>query len=262
MTAGRVNFLLQGILYADGVSTVSPTYAREIQRREVRRRASTGSCAPARPTVVGILNGVDYDEWSPERDRHIPHRYSARDLAGKERDKRAPADQRSACPTCPGCRVLGVVSRLVGQKGFKLLDPVMPELLRASTASSSSCSAAASRRSRTCSRGCSAQFPRQVCFYQRLQQRARAPDRGRRRHVPDAVALRAVRPEPAVQPALRHRADRAPHRRARRHGAARGTRAPARAPASSSSTHDAAGLRWAIEAALVDVSRPAPRGSG
>ena len=78
---GRINFLLHGILYADGIVTVSPTYAREIQGEELgagldpflRVRSST---------VVGILNGVDYAEWSPERDPLIPARYTAADRSG------------------------------------------------------------------------------------------------------------------------------------------------------------------------------------
>jgi starch synthase len=124
---GRINFLLHGILYADGVSTVSPTYAREIQAPEhgvgldpfLRARSST---------VIGILNGVDYDEWSPERDRHIPHRYDAQDLSGKELDKQALL-ARLGLPYQPGVPVLGIVSRLASQKGFKLVDEVMPGLL-------------------------------------------------------------------------------------------------------------------------------------
>ena len=128
LRAGRLNFLLHGILYAAGVCTVSPTYAREIQGEThgagldpfLRARAST---------VVGILNGVDYDEWSPERDRHIPHRFSARDRAGKARDKEALL-ARMGLPHVGGVPVIGIVSRLAGQKGFALLDGVMPALLR------------------------------------------------------------------------------------------------------------------------------------
>ncbi|HWU90559.1 MAG TPA: glycogen/starch synthase [Kofleriaceae bacterium] len=126
--AGRLNFLLHGILYATGVCTVSPTYAREIQGERygvgldpyLRARSSS---------VVGILNGVDYDEWSPERDRYIPHRYNADDLGGKLRNKLALVT-RMNLPYVEGVPVIGIVSRLAGQKGFALLDDVMPRLLR------------------------------------------------------------------------------------------------------------------------------------
>jgi starch synthase len=128
MKAGRLNFLLQGILYADGVSTVSPTYAREIQGEKLgggldaylRARSST---------VIGILNGVDYQEWSPESDKHIPHRYTAGDMAGKEHNKKHMLDALGL-PYQKGVPVIGIVSRLVGQKGFKLLDPAMFDMLR------------------------------------------------------------------------------------------------------------------------------------
>jgi starch synthase len=125
---GRLSFMLHGILYARGIVTVSPTYAREIQTPEhgagldpyLRARSST---------VVGILNGVDYDEWSPERDRLIPHRYDASDLSGKARNKQALLG-RMGLPQVPGVPVIGIVSRLAGQKGFSLLEDVMPALLR------------------------------------------------------------------------------------------------------------------------------------
>lgn len=128
LRAGRVNFLLQGILYADGVSTVSPTYAREIQTAE-HGAGLDGYLRARTTTVVGILNGVDYDEWSPERDRHIPHPYSARDLAGKERCKEHLLTSLGL-PYRAGVPVLGIVSRLVGQKGFGLVGGAAPDLLR------------------------------------------------------------------------------------------------------------------------------------
>jgi starch synthase len=128
LKAGRLNFLLHGILYAGGVSTVSPTYAHEVQTEQygagldpfLRARSST---------VVGILNGVDYDEWSPEHDRHIPHRYNAQNRTGKAKDKEALL-ARMKLPYVPGVPVIGIVSRLAGQKGFALLDGLMARLLR------------------------------------------------------------------------------------------------------------------------------------
>ncbi len=128
LDAGRINFLVQGVLYADGVSTVSPTYAREIQTEALgggldhllRARSST---------VIGILNGVDYGEWSPEVDRFIPYRYSASDLSGKEANKQHLLTSLGL-PYQKGVPVIGIVSRLVAQKGFNLLGRTMPDLLR------------------------------------------------------------------------------------------------------------------------------------
>src|SRR5262249_11382116 len=115
---GRLNFLLHGILYADGICTVSPTYAREIQTPE--HGANLDPFLRARSsTVVGILNGVDYTEWSPEHDALIPARYSGRDMAGKAADKAALL-ARLGLPAAPDTPVIGIVSRLAGQKGFQL----------------------------------------------------------------------------------------------------------------------------------------------
>lgn len=125
---GRLNFLLHGILYADGVSTVSPTYAREIQTPELGAELDPFLRARS-STVVGILNGVDYAEWSPEHDPLIPARYTAADLAGKAVCKAALVE-RFGLPRAAGVPVLGIVSRLAGQKGFALLGEVVPALLR------------------------------------------------------------------------------------------------------------------------------------
>jgi starch synthase len=79
--------------------------------------------------VVGILNGVDYQEWSPEADKLIPARFSADDLAGKAVDKAALC-ARFKIPHLDRVPVIGIVSRLAGQKGFGLLEDVLPYLLR------------------------------------------------------------------------------------------------------------------------------------
>jgi starch synthase len=128
LRGGRLNFLLHGILYADGITTVSPTYAREIQTEQ--HGAALDPFLRARSaSVVGILNGVDYAEWSPERDKLISARYSAADLSGKAINKAALL-ARFALPHAPQVPVIGIVSRLAGQKGFALLGEVIPALLR------------------------------------------------------------------------------------------------------------------------------------
>jgi starch synthase len=125
---GRINFLATGILYADGITTVSPTYAREIQGAELG--AGLDALLRARSsTVVGILNGVDYDEWSPDADRHIPHRYSMNELAPKEKDKESLLHS-VGLSYHPESLTCGVVSRLAAQKGVDLLIEAAPQLLR------------------------------------------------------------------------------------------------------------------------------------
>ena len=127
LAEGRLSFMVTAFLYADGISTVSPTYAREIQTPE--HGAGLDEFLRARSSrVVGILNGVEYDEWSPEKDTLIPHRFSADNLAGKERDKEALL-RAMRLPYDAKVPVIGIVSRLASQKGFDLLDEAVPAIL-------------------------------------------------------------------------------------------------------------------------------------
>ena len=125
---GRINFLLHGILYASAVTTVSPTYAREIRSAEYGAGLE-GFLKARESSVFGLLNGVDYDEWSPQADRFIPYRYDVDDLAGKERNKAALLS-RAHLPVLPGVPLLGIVSRLTSQKGFDLLPDALALGLR------------------------------------------------------------------------------------------------------------------------------------
>jgi starch synthase len=126
---GDLSFLAMGIRHADRLTTVSPTYAREIQTAE-HGFGLAEALRERREDLVGILNGVDYEEWNPEVDRLIPSRYSAEDLSGKIENKKALLERMGLAEkgTAP---VLGAVSRLTEQKGFALFPPVMTELLSA-----------------------------------------------------------------------------------------------------------------------------------
>ena len=123
---GRLSFLKSGIVWADAITTVSPTYAREIQTPEygygleglLRQRASR---------VHGILNGADYEEWNPEIDPHIIAKFSAADLSGKAHVKQGLLEEFDL-PVDAARPVIGIVSRFVHQKGFDLLFPIAGEL--------------------------------------------------------------------------------------------------------------------------------------
>ncbi len=127
LEAGHVNFLKTGILHADLLTTVSPTYAREIQEPEhgmglhdlLRRRSAS---------LVGILNGVDYGEWNPETDPLIPENYSQRNMAGKAACKRELL-QETGLAAEPGRPLAGMIARLASQKGIDLIEQAVPELL-------------------------------------------------------------------------------------------------------------------------------------
>ncbi len=130
--SGVVNFLKTGIVQASVLTTVSHTYASEIQTPEygggldglLRSRASA---------LFGIVNGVDYDEWSPERDRFIPHHYSVDDLSGKKENKRILMERLELAPD-PDAPLFGMVSRLIEQKGIDLFYEVMTPVLDSSNA--------------------------------------------------------------------------------------------------------------------------------
>jgi starch synthase len=125
---GRINCLRTGILYADHLTTVSRTYAREIQTAEHGHglQDSIGQRASA---LTGIVNGVDYGEWNPEIDPFIAAKYGAADRRGKAVDKRALLE-RFQLPAGPATPLIGAVSRLTMQKGFELLPDSLPVLLR------------------------------------------------------------------------------------------------------------------------------------
>jgi starch synthase len=127
---GRVNFLRTGLLYADVVSTVSPSYAQEIQT-DVYGMGLQQLLRARRETLIGILNGADYDEWSPEKDRFIPHRFSLRRLEGKRKNK-LHLMRELGLADAPEAPLLGIVSRLAHQKGFELTFEVLPHLLSTS----------------------------------------------------------------------------------------------------------------------------------
>lgn len=127
LEAGKVNFLHTGLLHVDLITTVSPTYAREIQTPEYGMGLD-GLLRHRADRMVGILNGVDYDEWDPSHDELIPFRYTRDDLTGKVRNKRTLLKEVSL-PYVARTPVVGMISRLVQQKGIDLLPKVLPELL-------------------------------------------------------------------------------------------------------------------------------------
>lgn len=123
---GQVNFLKGALVFSDFVTTVSKKYSQEIQTTEygfglegvLRDRAST---------VSGIINGVDYNEWSPQTDLLVATKYSPQDLSGKEKCKQ---DLLKAFGVINANQkpVIGIVSRFAAQKGFDLIAQIMDRL--------------------------------------------------------------------------------------------------------------------------------------
>jgi len=124
---GQINLLKGGIYYADRINTVSPSFASE-----TLTPAGGHGLAPylnnKRERYTGILNGADYNLWNPDRDTLIPAQFSAQDLAGKRQCKRE-LQKRFMLDVDPKIPVIGVVSRLVEQKGLGLLAQAIEQIV-------------------------------------------------------------------------------------------------------------------------------------
>ncbi len=124
---GNLSYLKAGLAYADRLTTVSPTYAHEIQTEEggfgleglLRHRAGS---------LTGILNGIDEEHWSPQSDSHLAHAFDAASLMGKALNK-AEVQQELGLAVEPDTPLLGMVSRLTEQKGIDMVAGALPRLL-------------------------------------------------------------------------------------------------------------------------------------
>ena len=126
---GQVNFLKGALVYSDLVTTVSKRYSQEIQTTEFGFGLE-GVLRDRSATVTGILNGVDYNEWSPQNDKFIVARYSPTDLSGKAKCKEDLLAQFGIAGADPLLPVIGIVSRFAAQKGFDLIGQIMDRLAR------------------------------------------------------------------------------------------------------------------------------------
>ena len=126
---GQVNFLKGALVYADFITTVSRKYSHEIQTAEFGFGLK-GVLRDRAATVTGILNGVDYEEWSPQADKFIAAKYSPEDLSGKAKCKQDLLATFGVSNPNPNLPVIGIVSRFAAQKGFDLIAQIMDRLAR------------------------------------------------------------------------------------------------------------------------------------
>jgi len=124
---GRINFLKGGISFADAITTVSPSYAREVQTPQYGCGLD-GALRYRSRDLVGILNGIDTEVWDPARDPFLPAHYDAVARAGKALCKRALEKELGLRESAEG-PLAGVISRLVEQKGTDLIIEEIPELV-------------------------------------------------------------------------------------------------------------------------------------
>jgi starch synthase len=127
---GKVNFMKAAILYSDLISTVSERYAQEIQTTEEFGFGLEGVLRTRTKDLAGILNGIDTDIWDPAKDKLIPINFSPSDLQGKKEDKIRLLESMEL-PVEPEVPLIGIISRLVDQKGFDLFEVIAPELFAA-----------------------------------------------------------------------------------------------------------------------------------
>ncbi len=125
---GKLNCLKAGLMYSDAITTVSETYAREVRSTAEYGYGLEGVFTRKKNLTHGILNGMDTLLWSPEIDTLIPVKFSAADLSGKLENKKALLD-KFHIPYDASLPVIGMVSRLVDQKGLDILVEALDDLL-------------------------------------------------------------------------------------------------------------------------------------
>lgn len=125
---GQVSYIKGGIEFADALNTVSPTYAREIQTREYGFGLD-GALRARADVLTGILNGVDYREWSPDVDPLIPANFSAGDLAGKQICKEHLLREFGLPAEALTRPLIGIVSRFTQQKGTDLIAEIAAQIV-------------------------------------------------------------------------------------------------------------------------------------
>lgn len=125
---GSISLLKAGIVYSDAVTTVSPTYAKEITTPELGM-GMEGVLKKRASSLYGILNGGDYARWAPESDPFIPYPYGLNEIEGKAKCKAALVHEMGLDAALLTRPILGIISRLDNQKGLdlvlKALDPIM-----------------------------------------------------------------------------------------------------------------------------------------
>lgn len=124
---GHISYLKAGLVYADVINTVSPTYAKEIQTTEEYGRGMEGLLAKRTGDLYGILNGIDYSIWDPAKDEFIFSKYDKSDLRGKSRNKKSL--QKELDLPQENVPMLGVISRLADQKGFDLIAERIEQMM-------------------------------------------------------------------------------------------------------------------------------------
>lgn len=124
---GKISLLKGGIVFSDIINTVSKTYSREIQTEEFGFGLD-GVLRKRREDLYGIINGIDYDEWDPSRNGSIPSQFGLNDMKGKDICKRAVQKEMGLEDT--GYPLIGMITRLAGQKGLDILSESIEDIMK------------------------------------------------------------------------------------------------------------------------------------
>ncbi|MCK4917540.1 MAG: glycogen synthase [Candidatus Omnitrophica bacterium] len=125
---GKINVLKGGIIFADIVNTVSPTYAEKITTQKYGCGLD-GVLRNKKDNLIGVLNGIDYDVWNPETDEHIYKKYSVTSASKNKAINKAKLQEELGFLVNNEVMLIGMVSRLVEQKGLALISQVLNEVL-------------------------------------------------------------------------------------------------------------------------------------
>ncbi len=124
---GNLNFMKGGIVFADAINTVSPTYAKEIQTEEYGNKLD-GVLKTKADVLFGILNGIDYSEYDPSKDPRIPYHYNVEDFSNKWKVKES-LQKELNLEVVSSKPIFALISRLVDQKGLDILSEIIDYVL-------------------------------------------------------------------------------------------------------------------------------------
>ncbi len=128
---GHVSFLKAGLVFADKISTVSPSYCREVQASAEFGRGMEGVLRARAKDFSGILNGLSYADWDPAKDNHLTANFSAksRDFIDKKRICKKDLQRMMELPVEENVPIFGMVTRMDPQKGFELIEEMLPRAM-------------------------------------------------------------------------------------------------------------------------------------
>ncbi len=126
---GKLNYMKSGLLFADTINTVSETYANEIRTDNEIGSGLKDILAKRKEDLYGIINGIDTKVWNPDKDKHLPKKYSLKNIEQKVVNKQALAE-KFGFEFNEDIPIIGLISRLYDSKGIDLVEKILPNLLK------------------------------------------------------------------------------------------------------------------------------------